>query len=439
MDADYVIVGAGVSGLTAALAIKSRHPQAKVKVIESSDRPGGLLQSVEFDGLFFDLGTHVPELTSVDGLNRLIFPNPIPKSWIKLNALSVGHFFDGVLNSDTQFVHLDQTHPLFCQALTDLLQTDYQLKDADNLEAFLLARYGATLAQKILAPLVEKMTAQSLKDLAPHTVQFYGLSRIALGNRQTAINLKQVPSFDQVLAFANDTERPRPSQWLYPGSRGVGDWVQFIYQSCLQQGVEFLFGHKLKHFTQQQGVGLVTTSEAVELTTRRLVWTLPFYVGLQGGEHTRFVSRSIAIYHFYSEQAANTDCHYIYCQQADMHAYRLTFYDNVVPKHPAKPYRVTVEVVYDEQAPDEETIRSELVRMALFEHNDVIQFAGCTKIPAGFPVPKIDQLEAQRKMFEQVKQLNPDVIFAGRGQPGLFFTNDVLLDVYTKTGDSRLG
>jgi protoporphyrinogen oxidase len=437
MQTDYFIVGAGVSGLTAALTIKSLQVEATVIVLDAASEPGGLLRSVGFDehpSLHFDLGTHIPELTSNQALNALVFPEEVIKNWQRLSELKVGNFFNDQLNQQSQFLNVSKDDAIFCRALVELLQTQpSEMADFLNLEDFLIARYGQVLTQQVFKPLIFKMTSVEMKELVPQTINFYGLARIALGNRQIGLNLKQISHLDQALAFNQDSERPRKSTWVYPGELGVGEWVKTLYQQCLDMGVQFQFNQRLEQAVKLKDGYKISLISGNQITADKLIWTLPFYTGLSGGQQTRFVSRSIAIYHFTSQQAPNTSCHYIYCQQAEMHSYRLTFYDNVTPKNSNQPYRTTVEVIYDDEAPAPSVIQQELVKMSLFKLPESTEFIGLTQQPYGFPVPHVDQQQKQYCLYQDVVKQNPDVVFTGRGRPGLFFTTDVLLDVYQQT------
>lgn len=437
MQTDYLIVGAGVSGLTAALTLKSVQRDANIIVLDAASEPGGLLRSLKFDShpnLRFDLGTHIPELTPNQALNDLVFPEKVVKNWQKLTELKVGNFFNNQLNQQSQFLNLRKDDVIFCQALVELLQTNpAEMMDFTNLQDFLIARYGQTLTQKLFKPLMLKMTAKDIKDLIPQTINFYGLARIALGNRQIGLNLKKIPHLDQALAFNQDSEKPRQSTWVYPGEQGVGEWVKTLYQQCLDSGVKFEFNQRVKQAVKLGDGYQLKLESGAQITADKLIWTLPFYKGLSGGQQTRFVSRSIAIYHFISQEAPNTSCHYIYCQQAEMHSYRLTFYDNVTPKQPEHPYRTTVEVIYDGEAPAPIVIQQELVEMGLFRLLESTELIGITKQPYGFPVPLVEQQQNQHRFFNDVATQNSEVLFTGRGRPGLFFTTDVLLDVYQQT------
>lgn len=56
MNYDAIILGAGISGLTAAWTLKKKNPDIKIKIIEKSDRTGGWIQTVDNKGFMFDVG-----------------------------------------------------------------------------------------------------------------------------------------------------------------------------------------------------------------------------------------------------------------------------------------------------------------------------------------------------------------------------------------------
>ncbi|OLT16383.1 protoporphyrinogen oxidase [Serinicoccus sp. CUA-874] len=52
----WLVIGGGISGLTAALAVLEREPTARVTVLEGSDRPGGKLSGARVAGCEVDVG-----------------------------------------------------------------------------------------------------------------------------------------------------------------------------------------------------------------------------------------------------------------------------------------------------------------------------------------------------------------------------------------------
>lgn len=81
---DVVIVGAGISGLTAALELQNEG--LNVKLIEATDRPGGRVKTDELDGFLLDRGFQVL-LTAYPEAFRLL----------DYKALDMGYFLNGAL------------------------------------------------------------------------------------------------------------------------------------------------------------------------------------------------------------------------------------------------------------------------------------------------------------------------------------------------------
>ena len=54
IDADIIVIGAGVSGLSVANQLQSQHK--KVLILEARNRLGGRIHTQEIDNQFYDLG-----------------------------------------------------------------------------------------------------------------------------------------------------------------------------------------------------------------------------------------------------------------------------------------------------------------------------------------------------------------------------------------------
>ncbi len=53
---DYLIAGAGISGLYTAYKLNKKFPFARICILESSNYIGGRLKTVEYDGVMFVAG-----------------------------------------------------------------------------------------------------------------------------------------------------------------------------------------------------------------------------------------------------------------------------------------------------------------------------------------------------------------------------------------------
>ncbi|MDX1677256.1 NAD(P)-binding protein [Arsukibacterium sp.] len=434
-ETDYLIVGAGISGLTAALTLLNKCPQAKVTILDSASEAGGLLRSVSYDDKSFDFGTHIPEMSSDSELNSLLFPADKCADWHRLTALKTGNYFAGKMNEQSQFLNVTYATDWFNKALYELLQTSAESQPSyPNLDVFSRLRYGQCVTEKVFSPLMTKFTGMALNELSSKAAAYYGMARLIYGDARCAANLKKIAAFDEVLAYPSDTQKPRQATWIYPSDgKGIGSWITLLTDNIRQLGGHFIFNCKIEAVSHQQG-NLVIQTQAGQLTARQLIWTIPAYSGLQGGHQQRPASRAVAIYHFHSKTKPATSQHYLYCYDAAMHSYRITFYDNIQQHDSAACYRCSVEVIEnDERIATVDDIKAELVTMGLFNHVDEIIHAGSISLPFGFPILKAGDEQSRAEIFAKVKHHNPEILFCGRGKPQVFFMTDVLLDTYQET------
>lgn len=99
MDYDYIIVGAGISGLLSATKIAKRYPKAKIAIMEAYGSAGGRIQSYNKEGLHWEKGagrihsshTMVNALIKKYGLTPVKIPDSTG-SWPAIAAVIVNAF-----------------------------------------------------------------------------------------------------------------------------------------------------------------------------------------------------------------------------------------------------------------------------------------------------------------------------------------------------------
>lgn len=435
LDTEFLIVGAGISGLTAAVTLLNKYPGANVTIVDSAGEIGGLLRSVTIDNLQFDFGTHIPQMTSDTALNKMLFPEEVCNSWQRLTKLKTANYFAGEMNNQSQFIDITKKTDLFRTSLYELLQTDTDDEvSRENLDVFARTRFGNSIADNVFAPLMKKFTGHALAALSADAPKYYGLSRLIFGDRNCAANLKKIAAFDNILAYPSDAERPRQAEWIYPPSgKGIGTWIQLLCDIIVRLGGHILLNTKISSVVTLNDFQQIETNQG-RINASKVIWTIPVYIGLRGAHQDRPTSNAIAIYHFYSKVKPCSEQHYIYCYEANMQSYRITLYNNIQGDNNEVVYRLSVEVILSsEGVVSSEVIKQELVTMGLFSDIQKITHAGTINLPFGFPVPKAGDEQRRNEIYQQVKMQNPAVLFCGRAKPQVFFMTDVLKDTYDET------
>jgi protoporphyrinogen oxidase len=167
-DAKYLVVGAGMSGLSFANAIRAEaagrgKPAADVMVIEADDEPGGYCKTVKREGFTWDYSGHF-----------FHFVHPEIEQWLRERmpdgevATITKRAFIRFKGLDVDFPFQKNIHQLaredFIDCLYDLYFRDESpgSSGADNFKTMLYRRFGRGIAERFLVPYNEKLYATDL-------------------------------------------------------------------------------------------------------------------------------------------------------------------------------------------------------------------------------------------------------------------------------------
>jgi protoporphyrinogen oxidase len=152
---DTIIIGAGPAGIGAGMICGNSGV-----VIESSERPGGLCQSLTLGGAVFDLGGHSFHTPHPD-LKARIF-STLPMFEQRRDARC---FVDGQLIPypfQQNFHMLDNDTKIMCEAGLKMASGG---ANAANYAEFLQARFGRGIAEKFMLPYNRKLWGADLQRL----------------------------------------------------------------------------------------------------------------------------------------------------------------------------------------------------------------------------------------------------------------------------------
>lgn len=209
-----VIIGAGISGLTAAYAHRRRHPDDHVTLLESAQQAGGKLHAIEFAGRVFDTGAEmvlavVPDAVALIeelGLGpAIVYPttttaaivvngrhHAIPAGTVLGVPASVDDVADGGLFSADALERLrvepDSPGPL--------------LDGDESVGGFLRPRIGDEVVDRLVEPLLGgvyagRADALSIKATMPALAQALGRERSVL---RAAASIRRQPGAGPVFA-----------------------------------------------------------------------------------------------------------------------------------------------------------------------------------------------------------------------------------------------
>lgn len=436
-----VVVGGGIVGLVSSILLKNKNNS--VYLIEQDEKLGGLLKSITYKNeVSFDFGTHIPRQTGIKDLDDILFGHFSVSDWNSYNYLKVGNFFNGILYKDSQFIyspHLEKE--IFQQGFYDLLQTQPTNSSINNAEEFLEQFFGATFKQHIFSPLLKKLYDKELSELHPEAHKLFGYNRVICGNEFTSSALKSSDFFNEKLAYVSNKQGLSEYKSYYPKKSGIEVWIQALVEQAEKLGVKIL---KSTQIQTVQNIGdkvdRVILGNGEHIDCNLLVWTIPSIhliskLGLKWNEKPLEL-RSVKLFNFEIDRPFLVDNHYIYCNDSNSNIFRITFYSNLVDSSGGKraPYNCTVEVIGDYREMENlqnETILTELVKMAIISEDTNLIFEDNIVIKNGFPVMTKDYFEIQEKAESLVYDKVCNVVIIGRSSGKSFFMEDSLRYAYS--------
>lgn len=434
---DITVVGGGIAGITSALLLAEDH---QVTLVENSHTIGGLLKSRRLsNGYDFDFGAHVPRLTGVEGLDKLLFGDLDNEKWNEFEYLKVGNYFKGELNKSSQFINAEllgehENNKGFIQLLNTTPRGD---QDVISAKEYLDNNFGKIYAEKIFEPILSKLYGESLSDLHSNAHKLFGYSRLICGSQLLTSRLKEIQLYDEKIANTSNDIGASSKKSMYPKVQGIQQWIDVLERKLQCKGVDVRKGNQIESIQ----IGNEENSHKIKLSSEKIlhsdlvVWAAPPNTLLNIiGKPEKVLSnniyhRSVGLYDFQFANPFNVDNHYIYCNNPQMSTFRVTVYSNLTG---SKANTCTVEVVgeYEEiQNLGIGVILEELKTMGIICSQNKLLFSNKQVFKKGFPVVKRDYYSNIRKMESIAKESLSEIMFVGRNSNS-FFMEDILRELY---------
>ena len=363
-DFDYVVIGAGISGLGFANWIRERAPGASVVVLEREAEPGGYCRTVLKDGFVWDYSGHF-----------FHFKHPEIEAWLR--ARMPGQRIDTItkLSSiryagrDIDFPFQKNIHQLpqaeFIECLYDLyFRPPSGGGEPTSFLDMLYRKLGRAITEKFLRPYNEKLYATDLDTLDPDAMgRFFPHAEIAdiIGNMKPGAKA----------GGYNAT-------FTYPAG-GAIEYVKALLHDI--PGVVAL-GEDVVGIDRDAHT--VTTSKR-EIRYKHLVSSTPLpallrMCGVTPLGAAGFTSNKVLVYNLGFDRKGPRAVHWMYFPDRALSFYRVGFYDNIFDSDRMSLY-VEIGLRHDEQ-PDvaamRERVLADLARENIVDghqlvaHHDVI-------------------------------------------------------------------
>lgn len=280
-DYDVVVVGAGFAGIYTSWRLAK--DGLNVALVEASDVIGGNLNSQQWNGYWFDNGTHNFDIrtqigedffTDILGENILYFED---QKWACTTDKSWTFGFE--------MPDFGEDDPIFAEdvikELHDILALADQRKEPKSFYEFYKQKYGNRLAERIM-PMIAKYTGSNPLDFDIEARGLMGMfSRPKLGSDNEMLVFKKTNKFwDDRLGVTIDCGDERflgknsNKRFCYPKERGLRGFCIAAKEKLQQLGVDVYLSSIVTKLDQKSNGVKVYAGEHV-LKGRKVFWSLP--------------------------------------------------------------------------------------------------------------------------------------------------------------------
>lgn len=324
MKTKYLIIGAGISGLTFANYIKDNYI-----IIEKENEVGGYCRTIKKGDFIWDYAGHFFHFNTEEFKNK--FLSKMSKDDIIYNEKCTKIIYkDKIIDFpfQTNIHELDKEE--FIDCLYDLFNKEEKDK-YDNFLDMLYGKFGKSITEKFLKPYNEKLYAVDLKELDVDAMgRFFPYANI----KDIINNMKE----HKVNSYNNT--------FLYP-KNGAGSFINILYEELDKNKI--LLNTSITKIDEDQKIAYLSNGNKVEY--EYIINTIPLnkflllfnnYNELQ----KKLSYNKVLVFNlgFNKKSEKFTKEHWLYIPDKNINFYRCGFYNNILGQEKLSMY---IEIGYN--------------------------------------------------------------------------------------------
>lgn len=457
----YIIAGAGLTGLMAALMLSKKKPKKKIIIFERSSSLGGKNQSIIYpNNEIFDFGMHLIYEScnsNVDNLYKEILDENEWHIYEKNEKDIAGLFFQGKLQEYSHYVDLrsfdEIEKSLFIESFFCNLNKTESLIPKNALD-YLNNQFGGYIVSKIHEPILKRMYGKELKDLDAFAIKATALERIILFDTNTMIDLIKSSKIRSRLAFPDQLNLPpireNSQKALYPKKFGMNNFVKRLIKLLENYGVEFFIETHVDNVLIEHGKIKEISFQNKTFKVEKLLWSVGWPslakelnvdisdLIFEKGPETFFLFLKF-------DRPLNMGrLYYFYCYDENFLSFRITNYANYCPdaaKNGQYPLCVEIWPGKINRSKDDisdkeclEIVLNELKKFKIINDDHNLTFNKMETNVGQFPMPSILNARAIKEINLRISRLKIDnlINLGVLANEGLFFISDIMNDTYEK-------
>ena len=378
----YLIIGAGISGLTLANYIDNED----YLIIEKEDEIGGLCRTFRQDGYIWDYAGHFFHFKTEE--MKKMFRDKMKDEKIIYQAKNTKIYYKGKL---IDYPFQTNIHQLEKDEFIDCLYDLYNKEEKENYDNFLdmlYGKFGKSITEKFLKPYNEKLYACDLTML----------DKDAMGRFFPYADINQI-----INNMKESTNSSYNNTFLYP-KRGAVAFLEKLYESLDKEKV--LLNTEIKSIDINNKSVSLSNGDTIEYDY--IVNTSPFnnLLKLLGEDYVQTSDElsfnQVLVFNLGFEKAPKNKEHWLYFPDKSLNFYRVGFYNNILNEEKMSLY---VEIGFskgqtfdiDEQL---KLTLENLEKVGIIEDNKLVSYNSLVMNPAYVHIntehmKKIDELKSK--------------------------------------------